>query len=254
MILVALWLFAQTTDVVHPCPAWTGATASGVGPNINAPKLVRSIEPVFTEEAHAAHVSASRLAMEIVVSEVGQVCDIRLISPLGFGLDQAAIEAVREWQFRPATYNGTPIRFKVKIEISFLTPGNRVHPDEVSRIEFNLAISKYSSGERKQLAESIQAIERLSARKYPPAEAFLGYLLYLGENVSQDPKRAVELITHAYKKKAPFALFAMGLLLAEGRAIPADYDKALKLMKAAAAANVPAAHKWLAEHATANRP
>jgi TonB family protein len=38
---------------------------------------------------------------------------------LGFGLDEKAIEAVRQWRFKPATKNGVPVAAPATIEVRF---------------------------------------------------------------------------------------------------------------------------------------
>ena len=44
---------------------------------------------------------------------------IRVIHSLGLGLDEKAIEAVKQRKFKPATDNGTPVNAKAAIELNF---------------------------------------------------------------------------------------------------------------------------------------
>jgi TonB family protein len=49
----------------------------------------------------------------------GTVGNIRLLRGLGFGLDQRATEAVRQWRFTPATRYGTPVDVLVEVAVEF---------------------------------------------------------------------------------------------------------------------------------------
>jgi protein TonB len=42
-----------------------------------------------------------------------------MIRSLGMGLDQKAIEAVRQWRFKPGMKNGMPVSVKVEVEVNF---------------------------------------------------------------------------------------------------------------------------------------
>jgi TonB family protein len=44
---------------------------------------------------------------------------VLLIKPLGLGLDENAVEAVKTWKFKPATRNGIPVRVRAMAEITF---------------------------------------------------------------------------------------------------------------------------------------
>jgi periplasmic protein TonB len=48
--------------------------------------------------------------------------DLRVTRRLGLGLDEKAIDAVRQWRFRPALRNGLPFRVSATIEVNFRLP------------------------------------------------------------------------------------------------------------------------------------
>jgi TonB family protein len=54
-----------------------------------------------------------------VVGLDGAVERVAVERPAGLGLDEAALRAVRAWTFKPATQNGTPIRVRINVEVSF---------------------------------------------------------------------------------------------------------------------------------------
>jgi periplasmic protein TonB len=57
--------------------------------------------------------------LEITVSPQGNPVDILVTRPLGFGLDDQAVAAVKSWKFQPATLKGQPVPARVNIEVSF---------------------------------------------------------------------------------------------------------------------------------------
>ncbi|HEV3484416.1 MAG TPA: energy transducer TonB, partial [Vicinamibacterales bacterium] len=86
--------------------------------DVKAPVLVNRVEPVFPAEARAARISGV-VIVEAMINENGTVDDVRVLKPLPFGLDQAAVEAVRQWVFRPATFDGKPVPVVFNLTINF---------------------------------------------------------------------------------------------------------------------------------------
>jgi periplasmic protein TonB len=95
---------------------------SGIGglPRKNAtkPALISKTEPEYSEEARKAKVQGT-VTLRIVVTASGQVGSIRVIRSLGLGLDERAIEAVRQWHFRAATVDGKPVSTQAVVEVNF---------------------------------------------------------------------------------------------------------------------------------------
>lgn len=57
--------------------------------------------------------------LSIVVEPDGSTSHIRVIKPVGHGLDEKAVEAVKTWKFKPATLNGKPVAVQIAVEIKF---------------------------------------------------------------------------------------------------------------------------------------
>lgn len=76
-----------------------------------APELKSQVEAAYPPEALAQKLSAT-VELEIDLSETGQVTDARVKVPAGHGFDEAALAAVRQFQFQPAEVDGqaTPVR------------------------------------------------------------------------------------------------------------------------------------------------
>jgi TonB family protein len=88
------------------------------GSGIEPPRLLREVRADYTEEARRANVEGDVL-LEIVVRRDGTVGDPRIVKSLGRGLDQRAVQAVRQWRFVPARRLGTPVDVIVEVSVEF---------------------------------------------------------------------------------------------------------------------------------------
>src|ERR1700677_961018 len=84
-----------------------GGGLMSVGGGVSAPQLLHSVQPEFTEDARQQNFQGS-VSIKLIVDSQGNPQDVRLLSHLGMGLDEKAIEAVKQYKFRPAMYQGHP--------------------------------------------------------------------------------------------------------------------------------------------------
>ena len=83
-----------------------------------APQLIYRTEPEYTAEARQKGVEGVvKLYAEIAPD--GRAHRIRVLHSLGSGLDEKAIEAVRQWRFRPGTKDGHAVTSTSSIEVRF---------------------------------------------------------------------------------------------------------------------------------------
>jgi protein TonB len=80
--------------------------------------VLHEVRPDYTEEARRSGLSGE-VVLEIVVRSDGRVGAVRLVQGLGAGLDQRAIDAVRQWRFSPARRHGTPVDVLVEVAVEF---------------------------------------------------------------------------------------------------------------------------------------
>lgn len=102
-------------------PGSGGGTGGGPyrpGSGIVAPGLLREVKPEYTEDARRRGVEGD-VVLEIVVRSDGGVGDVKILQGLGAGLDERAIDAVRQWRFSPARRLGTPVDVVVEVSIEF---------------------------------------------------------------------------------------------------------------------------------------
>jgi TonB family protein len=85
---------------------------------VSPPKLMYKVEPQYSEAAHDAKVSGV-VTLGLQISPEGQADHYQVLTSLEPSLDQAAIDAVKQWRFEPARKNGVPVRVSATIEVHF---------------------------------------------------------------------------------------------------------------------------------------
>jgi periplasmic protein TonB len=95
-----------------------GGGAYKIGGGVSPPSILYKVEPEYSEEARKAKFQGTVLLF-VVVDEKGNPRDIKIIRPLGLGLDQKAVEAVEKWKFSPGKKDGKPVPVQAQIEVNF---------------------------------------------------------------------------------------------------------------------------------------
>jgi periplasmic protein TonB len=96
----------------------TGGGPYRPGSGITPPSLEREVKPTYTEEARRRGLEGDVL-LDVVVRSDGTVGSVRVVRSLGAGLDERAIDAVRQWRFSPARRLGTPVDVLVEVAVTF---------------------------------------------------------------------------------------------------------------------------------------
>jgi TonB family protein len=102
-------------------PGSGGGTGGGPyrpGSGIEAPQLLREVKADYTEEARRRGVSGD-VVLEIVVRRDGSVGDVKVLQGLAGGLNERAVQAVRQWRFTPARRLGSPVDVLVEVAVEF---------------------------------------------------------------------------------------------------------------------------------------
>ncbi len=102
-------------------PGEGGGTGGGifhVGGGVSPPRVIYQPEPEFSEEARKAKYQGV-CTLGLIVGADGRPSNIRVLSSLGMGLDEKAIEAVKNWKFEPAMKDGHPVRVEIAVEVDF---------------------------------------------------------------------------------------------------------------------------------------
>lgn len=116
---------------IGPGPGVGPGEGPGVGPGIGAetapihlsfgmtrPEVIHQVQPRYSEQARRAGVQGM-VIVEAVIDEQGQVTNVRLIRGLPMALDQAALQAVQQWRFKPALLAGHPVKVFYTLTVNF---------------------------------------------------------------------------------------------------------------------------------------
>lgn len=112
-------LWAYPGPPAPPPVASRGPLIPGIG-GVSEPRRVHHVEPQFPLLARRAGIRG-KVQLQAIISETGTVSDLALLyaSPPDLGFEQAAMEAVRQWRYRPAEQNGKPVSVLITMVIEF---------------------------------------------------------------------------------------------------------------------------------------
>jgi len=96
----------------------TGGGPYRPGSGIEPPRLLHEVKADYTEDARRRNITGDVL-LEIVVRRDGGVGNVRVLQGLGYGLEDRAIAAVRQWRFSPAQRKGVPVDVVVEVAVEF---------------------------------------------------------------------------------------------------------------------------------------
>jgi protein TonB len=93
-----------------------------VGGDLRPPSKVMDVKPVYPPEALAQRVQGV-VILEVVVNEFGRVTQPKVLRSIPL-LDEAALEAVRQWQFTPSMLNGQTVPVVMTTTVNFTLPAS----------------------------------------------------------------------------------------------------------------------------------
>ncbi|HUJ96106.1 MAG TPA: energy transducer TonB [Terriglobales bacterium] len=89
-----------------------------VGAGVSPPRAILDPEPEYSETARELKYQGV-MVLYLVVDASGNPRDIRIVTPMGLGLDEKAVVAVSNWKFEPARKDGQPVAVAVNIQVTF---------------------------------------------------------------------------------------------------------------------------------------
>jgi protein TonB len=95
-----------------------GGGVMNVGGGVSAPQVIHSVDPAFTPQARAANLQGT-VSIQLIVDPQGNPQNVHVVRHLGMGLDEKAVEAVRQYKFRPAMYQGHPVAVQMIVDVAF---------------------------------------------------------------------------------------------------------------------------------------
>jgi Gram-negative bacterial TonB protein C-terminal len=109
-------------------PANVQAVSTGMTP----PKVLNSIDPSSNEYAQKYGIAGLTL-FRTVVDASGKPQQIAIARPIGFGLDEKAVEAIKASHFTPAVANGNAVPVIIDVVVTFRIFSNRTKPGSVPK-------------------------------------------------------------------------------------------------------------------------
>ncbi|HKR86011.1 MAG TPA: TonB family protein, partial [Terriglobales bacterium] len=110
--------FAVVFAVSLPVTGASDEPVLRVGHGVTAPRPLNELDPEYSEEARRAGLQG-KCVLSLVVNSEGKPEHIRVSRSLGMGLDEKAVEALRQWTFEPARKDGKPVAVKVRVVMTF---------------------------------------------------------------------------------------------------------------------------------------
>ncbi len=89
-----------------------------VGGRVSAPRLAYAPDPEYSAEGLDAKFDCF-CVLSVVVDPNGRPRDIKILQELGHGLDEKAVESVKEWKFEPAMKDGQPVAVQTYVQVQF---------------------------------------------------------------------------------------------------------------------------------------
>lgn len=223
---LSLWLAAGCLLAYQAEPVYRP------GDGIQSARPIHRVEPRYTPQARREMIQGIAL-LEVVVDEQGHPLRCSVVSPLGFGLDERAIQAVSRWRFEPGTRDGKAVATVATVEVNFRLFHHRFDPSkEERRTAFNVAVDEIQRNRRTE--RTLQTIRNLAQQKYPPAMFLYAKMVEAGDGFARDREQAFRLILEAADRHYPGAMYEVGRMMMDGRRLEKDPERGLELVRNAA--------------------
>jgi protein TonB len=89
-----------------------------VGGGVSKPEIITQVKPAYPEVARKARLQGS-VIVEAIIDEQGNVTNVRVLKGLPMGLDRSAVDAVQKWKFKPAQFQGRPVKVYYVLTVNF---------------------------------------------------------------------------------------------------------------------------------------
>src|SRR4051812_25560637 len=87
---------------------------------VTLPQVVKEVGPGYTSEAMRQMIEGE-VVLDVVVKSDGKVGDVAVKQSLDaiYGLDESAVKAMKQWEFKPGTKDGKPVHVRVEVRMTF---------------------------------------------------------------------------------------------------------------------------------------
>jgi TonB family protein len=217
-----------------------GVEGKEVAQNITPPRLVKTVEPVYPDEARRARIEGT-VVVEARVDVNGKVIDAKVLKSIP-GLDQAAVDAVKQWVYEPMIINGVkrPIVFTTTVRFSLSDEGatpaggikppklvtcvNPVYPEIARQAQVEGTVILEATTDEKGNVESVKILRSIPVLDQAAVDAVRQWK-YEPMIIDGKPRKVVFTVTVLFKlnpseKEKAYLKFAQGAVRAEGEIKP----------------------------------
>ncbi len=85
---------------------------------VTKPVKTHAPQPAYTEIARKARIQGL-VIVQAIIDKGGEVTNVKVIKGLPMGLTEAAVNAIKEWKFKPATLRGKPVDVYYNLTVNF---------------------------------------------------------------------------------------------------------------------------------------
>lgn len=100
---------------VQPCST---SPLSRIGGDVSSPIVLFHVDPQFSEQARAAKFGGVVL-VNLTLDICGRPQNVHVLRGVGMGLDESAVNAVKQYMFKPAMEDGKPVPVQLNVEVNF---------------------------------------------------------------------------------------------------------------------------------------
>ena len=86
--------------------------------DVQKPEKLNAPPPQYTEIARKARIQGV-VIVQAIIDEQGNVTNVQVLKGLPMGLSESAVEAVKQWKFKPATLNDRPVAVYFNLTVNF---------------------------------------------------------------------------------------------------------------------------------------
>ena len=220
-----------------------------MGPGVTPPQVVKKIDPAYSRQAEKDHLQGT-VVLRLVVTAKGLPADITVLSPLGRGLDEEAIAAVKRWKFTPGKKNGQPVAVRATIEVNFRLlniPFDQKSENERTRFNTAAQTLRQAPAESPAAQRALKDVQSLADQEFAPTMYLIGVWETMGYGVPKDLTLGLTLIQKAADKHYVQAMYNLATREIDGRDVPADPKAGMDLMHQAANAGSTDAQYYLGD-------
>ena len=117
-LLCVAWILASFCGSVQAVGEQESSEVFEPGGPVRAPKLIHYVEPEFSPASKEAFVEGT-VKISTVVTSDGMPTKCQVVAGLNTEEDRTAVEALKQWRFKPGTKEGKPVNVHVTVEVAF---------------------------------------------------------------------------------------------------------------------------------------